>query len=314
MDNSLFCATMGSQPLFRKIREAVTSECGVAPAEIVWGRLVDSQDPSSGKIGGPNVGAAISRARSGSWREPVAYRNLAVEGAMFRAVANERRRKPVARRSVAASGPAEGRARHPLLRSTAARLLHAPEADLDENAGGLSSGLDSLRAVELEHAIDSLLRAEVPLSLLLSDISFAALAEKSSTPPRRAVDVQVQFLAIMRRPSRSARCGRFTSSSRRAPPIIYISPSEMTGPLDEATLQASFEDVLERHATLHSVYEVENGELVVSTRPAIRSTDGFGRRRHRLARRSYKTNGSRSGNAFRPRKRPGAQSAPIQRP
>ena len=227
------------------------------------------------RLGDPNVGAAISDgslrivARTGH----VSESHGGGRDVPFRLPAND---AEDLLRDALALLPASRKAALLVrfLRSTAARLLRASETELDENAGSLSSGLNSLRALELKHAINSLLRADVPLSLLLSDISFAALAEKLVVPDFGAASTS-EGVPGDRAPSFTQRAMWTVHQLKPAGAAYNLHLAlRIMGPLDEAMLRASFEDVLERHATLRSVYEVENGELVVSVRPG-HSLDGW---------------------------------------
>jgi len=265
----------GSQPLFRKIREAVTSECGVAPVEIVLVQPGSIPKTSSGKIrrsecrrgyldGSLRIVARtghVSESRGGERDVPFGSPANGAENLLRDALSL----LPVPQRAALLTR---------FLRSTAARLLRAPETELDENAGSLSSGLDSLRMVEFKHAIDSLLRADVPLSLLLSDISFAALAEKLVDPDFGAAPTS-EVVPGDRAPSFTQRAMWTVHQLEPAGAAYNLHLAlRIMARLDEATFRASLEDVLERHATLRSVYEVENGELVVSIRPR-HSLDGW---------------------------------------
>ncbi len=64
-----------------------------------------------------------------------------------------------------------------LLISKLAKLLVVPEASLTPASAIRSMGLDSLRIVELKHAVDTALGCEISLSLFLSDYSVNDLAQ-----------------------------------------------------------------------------------------------------------------------------------------
>lgn len=265
----------GPQALVRKIREAVTDECRVAPAEIILVQPGSIPKTSSGKIrraecrrayldGSLRIVATadhISESRDGGRNlSPMSQTNDA-EDLLHAALSL----LPIPQKAALVTR---------FLLSTAARLLRTSESELDANASILRSGLDSLRAVELKHAIDSFLRADVPVALVLSDISFAALAKKLVVTTFGAPSVS-EVASGDRAPSFTQRAMWTVHQLHPASAAYNLHLAlKIAGPLDEATLRASFEDILTRHDALRTVYGTENGELVTSTCP-LDSLDGW---------------------------------------
>ncbi|MGD9658393.1 MAG: AMP-binding protein, partial [Methylocystis sp.] len=256
----------GSQALFRKIREVLTTECGAAPQEIVLVRPGSIPKTSSGKIRRAECrrsyldGALDVVARTGRSSEV----DSAIRDDLTSSTgAQELLRGALSLLPVAQKATFITR----FLRSTSARLIGVPENELDETAGILRNGLDSLRMVELKHAIESLLGAEVPLPLLLSDMSFAELAEKL---------IDMDFGASSSSEDASSD-GALSFTQRAMWAVHRLEPAgvaynlhlalKFVGPLDEAALKSSLDDMLKRHAMLRSVYGIESGDPVVSTRP-----------------------------------------------
>ncbi|MBG0811170.1 amino acid adenylation domain-containing protein [Methylosinus sp. H3A] len=268
----------GAQPLFRKIRECLATGCDIAAAEIVLVQPGSVPKTSSGKI-----------------RRAECRRNYLDGELLILARTREEQAGLGARRENAAAPGAEGNDAllrdalsllAPLQRialvtrfliSTAARLLRVPESDLSTDAQVMRSGLDSLRAVELKHALDSLLRIDVPLSLLLSDMTFGQAAEA-------LCDLQSRKGAESPQTGDSVGDDGLSHTQRAMWAVHQLEPSSVAynlhlalrieGAADSEALEASLADLLERHPVLRSVYELEGDDVRQST-PPLEATQGY---------------------------------------
>ena len=258
----------GAGALFRKIGEALANECDMAPAEIVLVQPGSIPRTSSGKVrraeckrrhldgefqvlaqtgrdAGPHAAAANPALIASSEGSDALLRDA------LSLLSGQQRTALVTR----------------FMTSTAAKLLRIPEGDLSADSHILGSGLDSLRAVELKHALDALLGTETPLSLLLSNMTFgeaaAALANlehvKDSSAPKDADP---------------GAASRLSQGQLAMWTVHQLSPSSVAynlhlalrikGSIDDRALRSSVNYLLERHPILRSVYR-EDGQGVFQT-------------------------------------------------
>ncbi|MBU3890346.1 non-ribosomal peptide synthetase [Methylosinus sp. KRF6] len=268
----------GAQPLFRKIRECLAIGCDIAAAEIVLVQPGSVPKTSSGKIrraecrrnyldgelqilARTREGQAVQGARRENAAAPVAPGSDALLRDALSLLAPAQRVALVAR----------------FLISTAARLLRVPESDLSADAQIMRSGLDSLRAVELKHALDALLGMDAPLSLLLSDMTFGQAAEA-------LCDLQSRKGAESPQTGDSVGDDGLSHTQRAMWAVHQLEPSSVAynlhlalrieGAVDSEALEASLTDLLERHPVLRSVYALEGDDVVQSTLP-VEATRGY---------------------------------------
>ncbi|MDD5037073.1 MAG: amino acid adenylation domain-containing protein, partial [Methylococcaceae bacterium] len=149
------------------------------------------------------------------------------------------------------------------LRSELARLMKISESGVSVDAPLRAAGLDSLKAVELKHAMDELLGIETPLSLFLSDWSVTAMAaaladeagatngageEASSSPGLSATQMSLWTMQHMEPGS-----------------IVYnLHLAFLIDGVDPKSLRRSFVRLMERHEMLRTLYRLE-GDAVVQT-------------------------------------------------
>ncbi|WP_158271784.1 non-ribosomal peptide synthetase [Methylosinus sporium] len=266
------------QALFQKIRERLASGCDIAPSEIVLVQPGSIPKTSSGKI-------RRAECRRGylEGRLPILARTR--EERIIAADRQENAIAPALAGSDALLRDALGLLASPqrialltrFLLSTAARLLRMPESGLSEDAPVVASGLDSLRAVELKHALDALLGVEVPLSPLLSDMTFRQVAEalcESASPraaePMRAEDASDRGLSYTQRAMWAVHQLEPSSVAYNLHLALRIE-----GPVDSAALSMSLADVLERRPILRGVYGLEGDDVVQSATPLRSIGDCF---------------------------------------
>ncbi len=162
-----------AQAILTAMRQVLAEVCDAPVGELVLVPPGSIPKTSSGKIRRQACKQAyITRrlkilARSGETDAPISALNSSEDNATH-----------LLRDALHALSPAQ---RTPLitrfLLSNLAQLLGMPEASLAADTAVRSLGLDSLKAVELKHAVDALLGTEVPVSLFLDNRTVAELAE-----------------------------------------------------------------------------------------------------------------------------------------
>jgi amino acid adenylation domain-containing protein len=170
------------------------------------------------------------------------------------------------------------------LRAGTARLLKIGEPDLPLDASLRALGLDSLKAVELKHAVDDLLGIEAPLSLLLSEVSLKDVAE--ALAGEAGEDSEVHRLS-----------SSLESSGHQSPAFSLSSPQlamwamqqmepdsivynlhlalRIDGPVDEGLLRQAFDRLAQRHAMLRTVYRAEGDSVSQTALPLSELRDYF---------------------------------------
>ncbi len=159
-------------------------------------------------------------------------------------------------------------------RTEIARLLRIAESDVPIDAPLRAAGLDSLKAVELKHALDDLLDIEAPLSLLLSETPLGEVAEALAS---QAGGLKSEAKTGVLKPPASD--PQPSASSLSAPQIAMWAMQQMEpdsivynlhlalrldGWVDEDLLWRAFDRLVQRHDMLRTVYRAE-GDAVLQT-------------------------------------------------
>ncbi|MGQ0593712.1 MAG: amino acid adenylation domain-containing protein [Gammaproteobacteria bacterium] len=155
------------------------------------------------------------------------------------------------------------------LLSKLAQLLRVPEASLAPGTAIRTLGLDSLRAVELKHAVDALLGAEAPVSLFLGDRTLAELAQALAELRLEVADRGPEphgdqtLLASSLQPPLSS----LSHPQQAIWTVHQLEPRSIAynlhlalrlhGHLDPAVLHRAFDLLLERHDQLRTRYRAE---------------------------------------------------------
>ncbi|SFK58154.1 non-ribosomal peptide synthetase [Methylocapsa palsarum] len=176
-----------------------------------------------------------------------------------------------------------------ILRTEAARLLRCAAAHIPASASLGELGLDSMRVIELKHAVEAALPINLPLAMLMSEkpigavaleiaaLEFAAPATRSATPsppreaqvqssPREAQDLfppgEAQDLSQTQR-------AHWTAHNLDTESISYNLhlALDVAGDLDCDRLVAAIARVMERHEQLRAVYRFEDGAVRQSAEP-----------------------------------------------
>lgn len=165
----------GARDLIQSIRAALAEAIDVAPRDIIVLKPGTTPKTSSGKTRRAECRRAylagefdvLARASDAVASHAEPRRNAGPEA------------EPLLRLALAQLTPEQ---RAPLLTrllaTEAARLLRIPECNIDVNAPVSHSGLDSLKAIELRHAIEQALGFAPPLALLLSDVTLSEAAQE----------------------------------------------------------------------------------------------------------------------------------------
>lgn len=153
-----------------------------------------------------------------------------------------------------------------------AQLLGVSEAHIAPTSSMRFLGLDSLRVIELKHAIDAWLGTEIPLSLFLSDQSIHDLARIVATEiiPLSSAAAEFPFQETM-----SLSCAQqaiWTVHQLEPRSIVYNLHIclRFQGTLNDELLHRALGILLQRHPQLRTRYRV-NGESVQQN--AISSSD-----------------------------------------
>ena len=267
----------GPHIVFEQIRESLADECEIAPAEIVLVQPGSIPKTSSGKIRRSACrqdylsGRLSILARTGG--EPAS-------SAPVGAPPGNEKGHPLLREALSLLAPPQriGLIARFLISNTA-RLLRIPDSDLSENTRIMTSGLDSLRALELKHALDVLLGADIPLPLLLADMTFGQIAEALNC----FADANGEAHTIE---DTECRATHDLSHSQQAMWAVHqMDPSgvasnlhlalRIKGRVDSRTLNRSLDYLLERHPVLRTVYQEESEGVVQTLRPLTSIKDYF---------------------------------------
>jgi amino acid adenylation domain-containing protein/non-ribosomal peptide synthase protein (TIGR01720 family)/FkbM family methyltransferase len=152
------------------------------------------------------------------------------------------------------------------IRTRLARLLRIEESEVAVDAPLRAAGLDSLKAVELKHAVDELLDSEAPLSLFLSDLSVtavaAALAEGAGAKTGGGEEGPVS-------PGLSStQLSMWTVQHLEPGSVVYnLHLAFRIGGVDPESLRRSFSYLAERHAMLRTVYRSEGDDVLPRVLP-----------------------------------------------
>ncbi|MEQ1567665.1 MAG: AMP-binding protein, partial [Myxococcota bacterium] len=136
--------------------------------------------------------------------------------------------------------------------SALAGVPASPEAPLSRFA------LDSLQLAELARSVDDRFGVRVPVDLLFTDRSIGAVAELLDALPRSAggVDGRSDGLSVGQR----ALWFLDRLDPDGAGAYLVANAVELRGPLDEAALAAAFDQLVERHPQLRTVWPAVDGE------------------------------------------------------
>ncbi|MEQ1778776.1 MAG: amino acid adenylation domain-containing protein [Nitrosomonas sp.] len=152
-----------------------------------------------------------------------------------------------------------------LLLSKLAKLLVVPKNSLSPDTMIRSMGLDSLRVVELKHAVDSALGSETPLALFLSDQSVSELATILTndtyftfTPPATAT-----FFAQDNSGLTCAQKAIWMVHQLEPQSIAYNLhlTFRLQGNFDIEILRRALNTLLERHPQLRTIYRMHGDSL-----------------------------------------------------
>ncbi|WP_162009770.1 non-ribosomal peptide synthetase [Methylocystis heyeri] len=260
----------GANALLAQIRDSLAAECEIAPHEIVLVRAGAIPRTSSGKIR-----RAQCRREYLEGRWPV----LARSGAAA----------PTERPSARASGaqamlqqaltllapPQRMQLTTGFLISQAARLLGIAESELGPGSRLTSLGLDSLRALELKHALDAALCVETPLSPLLTDGTIVEIAEAATQAPPCATAAESAAAGAEGFPLSLAQRAIWTTHRLEPHSNAYNLhlAFDIRGPLDAKAFAHAFDLMVERHAALRmTCHEGASGPV---QRPHASRQSGF---------------------------------------
>ncbi|HET8643613.1 MAG TPA: amino acid adenylation domain-containing protein [Pseudonocardiaceae bacterium] len=155
--------------------------------------------------------------------------------------------------------PGEG----PSLTAAVAQVLGLPAAEIDPDAPLTRLGLDSLRAVELRHALDEHLGLDVSLSELLAGATVTELAARPARAPAPATPA-----AVSAGPTVSIGQRALWFLQRWAPDSTAYQISRaarIRTPLDAEALERALGTLVRRHPALHLRLPSEGGEPVPRT-------------------------------------------------
>jgi amino acid adenylation domain-containing protein/non-ribosomal peptide synthase protein (TIGR01720 family) len=160
------------------------------------------------------------------------------------------------------------------IRTRLARLLRIKESEVAVDAPLRAAGLDSLKAVELKHAMDELLDTEAPLSLFLSDLSVtavaAALAEGAGAKTGGGEEGPVS-LGLS-----STQLSMWTVQHLEPGSVVYnLHLAFRIGGGDPESLRRSLSYLAERHDMLRTVYRSEGDDVLPRVLPPSDSPEFF---------------------------------------
>jgi len=246
--------SVGAEALFRQIRENLAAECDIGPREIVLVRSGAIARTSSGKIR-----RAQCRRDYLDGRLPVLARSGAASEAARspdRAIQDAQGAQTMLRQAMSLLAPPQrAQLATGFLISQAARLLRVPESQLHSDSRLASSGLDSLRALELKHALDELLNVETPLALFLTDKTFFEVAQAATEAPEAPTieaDSQDQQAFRLSLPQQAIWTAHQLDPRSNAYNLHLA--FDLRGRLDVGSFERAFARTVERHAALRTVY------------------------------------------------------------
>ena len=164
------------------------------------------------------------------------------------------------------------------LQSQVAKLSMIPETNLSPAHSIRRLGLDSLRLVELKHVVDTLLDSELSLTLFLSEITIAELAEKlirELSEPR--FDKEIYPLQKENQKLSCAQQSIWAVHQLEPNSIIYNLHLSLYfhGALDNALLHRALEKLLQRHSQLRTCYRIDGGSVQQNVIPCNELSDYF---------------------------------------
>ncbi|TAN51400.1 MAG: hypothetical protein EPN21_06740, partial [Methylococcaceae bacterium] len=166
---------------------------------------------------------------------------------------------------------------------TAARLLKLDAAGLSQASTLRALGLDSLKILELKHAVDELLGLEAPLAWFLNDDTLETLAENLGARASRPHGGQKAAAKRNHQGFWNGRAPGVRPSWPRSQPsatqramwtVQHLEPDSLVynlhlalrveGALDAKRLRQAFALLLQRHAALRTLYDAEAVPRVVA--------------------------------------------------
>jgi amino acid adenylation domain-containing protein len=260
----------GANALLAQIRESLAAECEIAPHEIVLVRAGAIPRTSSGKIR-----RAQCRREYLEGRWPVLARCGAIAATEHAGVAAPGAQAMLQQALALLAPPQRTQLAASFLISQAARLLGIAELELGPGSRLTSLGLDSLRALELKHALDLALGVETPLSPLLTDGTIAEIAEAATRAPAGVTTAESAVAGAEGFPLSFAQRAIWTT--HRLDPSgnaynLHIA-FDIRGPFDAIAFARAFDQVIERRAALRMTYHEETIDPV--QRLGAPRQDGF---------------------------------------
>ncbi|MCI0466647.1 MAG: AMP-binding protein, partial [Beijerinckiaceae bacterium] len=249
----------GAESIYLSIRKAMAYQSGLAPGEIV---LVPP--------------GAIPKTTSGKIRRR-ACRKAYLDGTLPVLARSGRAEsfacgcapKPEELADAAGKGKSPDSARkegiEDFLRRQLARLLSCARSQIPGELSLLELGIDSLKLVELKHRADARFGIDLPLSILLSDISVRTLAEKIAALPSANVSPapgETTGLSYTQQAIWAVHGLDDASISYNLHLVLNIA-----GILDVERLRAALAEVMDRHAQLRTVYRQDNGPVIQQALP-----------------------------------------------
>lgn len=159
-----------------------------------------------------------------------------------------------------------------ILRAEVARILHLAPAQVPASQPLHRLGLDSLAAVELTQAIESRWGVSIPMADLLEGVTLEQLAAECQAPTGQ----RPAPLAHLARPEAHDHAPlafaqqRLWFLDRLAPgnPAYHVPvAAQIRGPLDIPALHRSLHEVIRRHESLRTTFQMMNGSPVQKLRP-----------------------------------------------
>jgi amino acid adenylation domain-containing protein len=172
-----------------------------------------------------------------------------------------------------------------------ARLLKIGEANLTPGVSLRALGLDSLKAVELKHAVDDLLGTETPLSLLLSEVPLEKVAEvlageagdsnpetgEESEAHRRSSSLESSSFKSRPYSLSAPQLAMWTMQQMEPDSIVYNLHLALRigGQVDEGLLRQAFDWLAQRHEMLRTTYRTEGDVVLQAAQPLSELQDYF---------------------------------------
>jgi acyl carrier protein len=183
-----------------------------------------------------------------------------------------------------------------------ALLLKLDKSAVLTNSSIRSLGLDSLKVVELKHALDQVLNIDAPLSLFLSDDSLEKLAEKLSETAESSAEYAVnnepaddsdnrqkalskgrglgegKSKALYNTALSSTQLSMWTMQQLEPNSIVYNLhlALRIAGKLEQERLKQAFHHLTDRHTMLRTVYRADdNDEIIQQVLPTSELPDSF---------------------------------------